>query len=807
MNMPDKSTKIETPNTSTPNKINIEKGIKRNPFKSIKTQIFFGIGILIFILLPLTGYHGYQQGKAGVERQIEQQTVGFANQVLDKINYHLTLASYAVNLTNNLAQKKIVEFKNRKEIIEYFYELKKTYAQFQNFYYGDEQGNFWMVPRQKPETELVYDPRVRPWYVKAMESDKFCWTDVYKFSSSRRPGITAAKKVLDQQKKPVGVVGVDIDLSALSIFLKKIKFSANGTSFILDSKGRFVAHPDMEKIEKTHKNKQILDMAAKVLENKESIRKTIKINNEMYFTAMVPHIEKRWVVCVLVPYSDFMSAISGMKDSFLIIFTISIFLGFILARYISSFISRPLENLLSMVKKIKEGDFEVRLTPKANDEIGALTIEFNEMISQLNQRMFQLSSLHNLGEMIKEIFDLPNLLNTITNNAAISMRSKKCSIALWSDASESFHIRTAIGFNEGGDKIVENLPGKTASPILMRVKELCQPILVSDITTDPRFSDIIDFQVKVSTDNSDNSFLAVPLIGREKFHGIMSVSKKENQGVYNEDDLKLLVILAGQIVTAIDNARLYEELLVRARFDKELEIAHNIQQRLLPSPAAAHSGVSIAANYIPAAEVSGDYFDFLYQDDDNLQFALGDVSGKGIPASMLMIMLRSLLRYEATHGKLNLDDTITKVNALLLKDIEPTMFVTLVYGNLNYNKMEFEYVNAGHCWPVIIHEDGTLTKLKQSSLLLGMFDGVIYESHKAKLKKGDILFIFSDGIEDVENENEEKMGIDPVLNMIVRNRHLGAPTISNEIVKMVELHKGNAKQFDDITYVVIKIQA
>jgi serine phosphatase RsbU (regulator of sigma subunit)/HAMP domain-containing protein len=793
-----KMTKIETPSN--------ENKFKRNPFKSIKTQIFFGIGILIFILLPLTGYHGYQSGKTGIESQIEQQTVGFANQALDKINYHLTLASYAVNLTNNLARKKIVKFKNPDEILQYFDELKKTYAQFQNFYYGDEQGNFWMVPRQKPETELVYDPRVRPWYVKAMISDKFCWTDVYKFSSSRRPGITAAKKVLSDNGEPLGVVGVDIDLSALSIFLKKIKFSKNGESFILDHKGRFVAHPNMDNIEQSHKNKEIISMSQSVLENKKLLTKSIVLNNEKYFAAMAPHVDKKWVVCVLIPYKDFMSAISGMKSSFLVIFTISIFLGFILARYISSFISKPLEELLFMVRKIKGGDFDIRIEPRADDEIGALALEFNEMISLLNQRMFQLSSLHNLGEMIKEIFDLPNLLNTIIHNAAISMRSKKCSIALWSEASESFHIRTAIGFNEGGDKIVENLPNNTASPILMRVKELHRPILVSDLTTDPRFSDIISFNLKCSDEKSDNSFLAVPLIGREKFHGIMSVSKKENQGVYNEDDLKLLVILAGQIVTAIDNAKLYEELLVRARLDKELEIAHNIQQRLLPPPPPAHANISMAANYIPAAEVSGDYFDFLFHDDNNLQFALGDVSGKGIPASMLMIMLRSLLRYEASMGKLNLGDTITKVNTLLLKDIEPTMFVTLIYGNLNYNKMEFEFVNAGHCWPVLVHEDGTITKLKESSLLLGMFENIQYSTRKAQMKKGDILFIFSDGIEDVENESEEKMGLDPVINMIVRNRHLGAPTISNEIVKMVEQHKGSAKQFDDITYVVIKIQ-
>ncbi|PKK90578.1 MAG: hypothetical protein CVV64_09480 [Candidatus Wallbacteria bacterium HGW-Wallbacteria-1] len=775
-------------------------------FFSIRYKVMAAMSALILILFPLTGYVAYMNGKSGVEAQIAQQTTGLALQTLDKINHHLALASYAVNLTNNLARSDVVRLKNGNEIIRFFQEMKRTYPQFQNFYFGDEEGNFWMVPQQKPEASILYDPRVRPWYQKAMRSENFCWTKVYIFSSTRRPGITAASMVRDNSGRTIGVVGIDIDLSSLSLFLKNMPIGKNGVAFILDSAGNYVAHPDMSLISTARKPDKVLSDAMDCLEGKKQMTGTIELNGRRFFAAHVPHLDKKWVVTVLVPYESFMGNIYNIRRSFAITFAAAILITILLGVYLTTYVTKPLTALVGLVKQVREGDLKGYIESSSNDEIGQLACQFNAMTEELSQRLFHLTTIHDLGKIVGEIFDLRNLLSQIVVNASHSMRSRRCSVAIWDQTQKRFSIKCAIGFKESEDHIVENMPLRGDSPILKKLRELCEPVIVNDITTDPRFSDIINMDIRLREPGQDLSFIAAPLMAHDKFLGVISVSEKMDSRPYNDEDLTLLVILSSQIVVAIDNANLYEELLLKARVDKELEIARNIQQRLLPPLPPSIPGLSISANYIPATEVSGDYYDFLAWDQDQLHMAVGDVSGKGIPASMMMVMLRSLLRYEASHGNLSLSEIMTKVNSLLLKDIDPSMFVTLVHAKLDLKTLNLNYVNAGHCYPCIIHEDGTISKLHSTGLLLGMFEQDDYAQENFQLKKGDILFMYSDGLEDLENEEEVKLGIEPVLNRIVQNRHLGAPTLSSEITALVNEYRCSARQFDDITYIILKIQ-
>lgn len=771
----------------------------------IKYRVLLHFAAVILVLFPATGFFAYQNGREAVETQIEQQTLSFASQTLEKVNNHLALAAHAVKLTNNLASSDVLRVRNPEDILRYFDEMKRTYPQFQSFYFGDEDGRFLMVPPQNPEAALIYDPRVRPWYVRAMESDSCCWTGVYLFSSSRRPGITAASRVLSPSGEPIGVVGVDIDLTSLSLFLKESILTPGAMSFILDSTGKYVAHPDMDMIGKEASDPIIRERVLACIDSRSVKTGVIELGGGKYFAAHAPHLDKKWVITVLVPYSDFMGSIENIRRSFTMTFAMAIILGALLSIYVSSHIYSPIVKLTALIKGLRTGDAKGRVETTAEDEIGELACEFNALSDDLSEKNFQLTSLHDLGKVVGDIFDLPSLLRNIVSNAARSMRSSRCSVALWNDREARFMIRTAVGFGGAAD-VVENIDTRGGADVLFRIRDLNEPLLVRDITTDPRFTGVPDMAARVREGMRDVSFVAAPLVAREKFLGIISVSGKEGSESFNEDDLRLLVILASQIVIAIDNANLYKENLLKARLDKELEIAHNLQQRLLPTAPPKIKGVSIASNYIPATEVSGDYYDFLGPDSDGLHFAVGDVSGKGIPASMLMIMVRSLLRYEIGRGDLSMASIMQKINNLLTRDIDPSMFITMVHGRLDLKTWELSYVNAGHCYPLIVHEDGSSEYLTSTGLLLGVFEEAAYGEKKIRLRKGDVLFVYSDGIEDVQNPADEKLGLEAVASTVIKNRHLGAPTINQELINLVEEYRNGALQFDDITYIIIKVQ-
>lgn len=771
----------------------------------IKYRVLLHFAAVILILFPATGYFAYQNGRSAVETQMERQTLSFASQTLEKVNNHLALAAHAVKLTNNLASSEVLRVRNPEEILRYFDEMKRTYPQFQSFYFGDEEGRFLMVPPQNPEAAIIYDPRVRPWYVRAMESDSCCWTNVYLFSSSRRPGITAASRVISPAGDPIGVVGVDIDLTSLSLFLKESILTPGSRAFILDSSGKYVAHPDMDMIGKDASDPVILERILTCLDSRIVTTGMVELDGEKFFAAHAPHLEKKWVITVLVPYADFIGSIENIRRSFTMTFAMAIILGALLSFYVSNNISSPIVKLIYLIKNLRTGSAKCRIETGANDEIGELENEFNALSDELSEKNFQLTSLHDLGKVVGDIFDLPSLLRNIVTNAARSMRSTRCSVALWNDKAGRFMIRTAVGFGETGD-LIENVDTRGGSEVLFRIRDLNEPLLIRDITTDPRFTGVSDMAARVREGMKDVSFVASPLKARDKFLGIISVSGRDGGEAFNEDDLRLLVILASQIVIAIDNANLYKDNLLKARLDKELEIAHNLQQRLLPVAPPKITGLSIASNYIPATEVSGDYYDFLGPDADILHFAVGDVSGKGIPASMLMIMVRSLLRYEIGRGDLPMPAIMQKINNLLTRDIDPSMFITMIHGRLDLKTRELCYVNAGHCYPLLVHENGTGEYLKSTGLLLGVFEEAAYVEIKVQLKKGDVLFVYSDGIEDVENPAEKKLGLETVASTVVKNRHLGAPTINQELISLVENYRNGALQFDDITYMIIKVQ-
>ena len=298
------------------------------------------------------------------------------------------------------------------------------------------------------------------------------------------------------------------------------------------------------------------------------------------------------------------------------------------------------------------------------------------------------------------------------------------------------------------------------------------------------------------------SLLSVPMIIKGKMIGILSLFNKESSDGFNEADQRLLTIIAGQSASVIENSRLFEEEKQLLQIQQEIQVAREIQKNLLPKEIPSINGYDISAMNIPAREVGGDYYDVIKISESKTAIALGDVSGKGLPAAMLMANLQATLRGQLQFCNCP-RECIKRANNLLFKSTEITKFVTLFFGILDTEKNSLTYCNAGHNVPIFLQRDKKI-ELNTGGILLSCIEDINYEEEEIKFEEGSTLVVFSDGITEAMNDKDEEFG-DERLGKILRENIKASPQrMIENILNAVHLHAGNTLQSDDITALVIK---
>ncbi|MFQ5675879.1 MAG: GAF domain-containing SpoIIE family protein phosphatase [bacterium] len=324
-----------------------------------------------------------------------------------------------------------------------------------------------------------------------------------------------------------------------------------------------------------------------------------------------------------------------------------------------------------------------------------------------------------------------------------------------------------------------------------------KPLMISDFSKDATF--------KSSHEKVQNikSILSVPLLCKGSLIGVLNLFNKKVEREFSKDDQRLLSIIASQSAQVIENARLYEQEKQLLQFEQELEMARSIQGRLLPKEFPNLKGFDVAGVSYAAKEVGGDYYDFIDLGNGKLGIALGDVSGKGIPAALLMANLQATLRNQAlSHG--STVECVEKANHFLYLNTESNKFATLFYGVLDCKKGSFNYVNAGHNFPYHLLNNGRFNVLETGGLLVGMLPDSTYEQEKIQVSKGEVVVIYSDGITEAESESDELFGEERLQRIIKESKELGSADIMNRIYEEIKAFQGDRKQTDDITLVVIK---
>ncbi|MGH2451962.1 MAG: ATP-binding SpoIIE family protein phosphatase [Candidatus Limnocylindria bacterium] len=335
-----------------------------------------------------------------------------------------------------------------------------------------------------------------------------------------------------------------------------------------------------------------------------------------------------------------------------------------------------------------------------------------------------------------------------------------------------------------------------SDPILGYFQQASGPVALDDLQLDsPAVRDLRAAGVK----------LVVPLISQGELIGLLNLGPRLSEQEYSSDDRQLLEKLASQAAPAVRVAQLVREqeadVRARERIDQELRVAQLIQQQFLPKQLPRLQGWHVAAFYRAAQEVGGDFYDFFDLPDGKIGIVVGDVTGHGVPAALVMATTRSLIRSDAPRLA-SPSGVLERANDFLGADIPANMFVTCLYAILDPASGTLRFANAGHDLPYVRRSDGSVIELRATGMPLGAMPGMRYDEKQATLGPGDVLLLHSDGVAEAHGPGREMFGFPRMRELMAG--HTGGQELIDGLLEALHRFTGEAwEQEDDITLVTL----
>jgi len=297
------------------------------------------------------------------------------------------------------------------------------------------------------------------------------------------------------------------------------------------------------------------------------------------------------------------------------------------------------------------------------------------------------------------------------------------------------------------------------------------------------------------------SVMVAPLISHGQMLGLLYVDRLSAAGPrFVEEDLEVLTGMAAHMALALHSAQLRESLLRQSRTEQELAAAYEVQKRFLPRGVPKLAGFSFVAHYNPCRDVGGDLYDFITFDDAHLGIVIGDVSGKGFAAAIVMAWVASQLR-EAAHQERNPSDVLARVNTSLIEAHQDDLFVTLIYGVLDRLSMTYRFCNAGHVPPMLRRKDGSVQIVEQGTgLPVGVVADTLYEERRIAMEQGDVLLMVTDGVTEAMNPGRRMFGTANLAGAVAQSMPSATGMVSDVLAALREF-VGRENQYDDITIV------
>jgi sigma-B regulation protein RsbU (phosphoserine phosphatase) len=338
--------------------------------------------------------------------------------------------------------------------------------------------------------------------------------------------------------------------------------------------------------------------------------------------------------------------------------------------------------------------------------------------------------------------------------------------------------------------------------IVGRVWQTREPVCLTDLANAPELAALR------GTSLGATSVMVTPLLYGKQNMGVLALGNGPMSAPFTPSDFVVFKSIAEQSAFALYNAIIYSEANEKKRLDHDLEIARDIQRILLPSEAPVIDGFEISGINIPARQVSGDYFDYIKVDDERLGIAIADVSGKGVPASIIMAICRSVLRSQAT-GNPSPADVLQKVNRQLYPDIKEDMFISMAYVILDRARNTMMLSRAGHDAPLLYQRaTESVTPIKPPGMVVGIDSGSVFDritgNFALSLEQGDCLLLYTDGVTEALDANGDEFGFDRMIQCVRASASSGAPAMITRLIDELRSFVGAQPQNDDITLIAIR---
>jgi sigma-B regulation protein RsbU (phosphoserine phosphatase) len=405
--------------------------------------------------------------------------------------------------------------------------------------------------------------------------------------------------------------------------------------------------------------------------------------------------------------------------------------------------------------------------------------------------------LAEIGREVASVLDLPELLSRIGQLARRVIDYRTFGILLLNEQTKELEMKVAVQY---GEKVA--LPTVPLGEGLVGYAALHrEPVLVPDVSKDPRYIKVVD---------DVRSEMAIPMLLKDRCIGVFDLESPDLDR-FTKRDVEILTLLASQAAVAIENARLYEEVSANeARLEKELQFAKRVQAALLPSQLPKRlKGVDIAASFASARELGGDFHDFLMPDSHTLIVALGDVSGKGVPAALYSVFAGELVRGRSFRRRFLPERSspgavLMSINTILHERQLEEYYCTLCYAVFDLKRRTVTLANSGLPYPIRAHGH-TCAQIELPGVPLGSFFGVTYDEVSFPLASNDLFVFCSDGVSEAMNSRFEEFTAARLIDVVSRTRDLTAREIVHAIVEAVAEHRAGHPPNDDTTVVVLKL--
>jgi len=421
-------------------------------------------------------------------------------------------------------------------------------------------------------------------------------------------------------------------------------------------------------------------------------------------------------------------------------------------------------------------------------------------IKSLAAQVERLSLIHLINEKFHYSIEIEKLMPIVMGEVVLAIGAAGGSFWLIDSTAENIVCRFGAGDGEGlvdsSLKLGEGLAGWVA--------QNKEAVIVEDVAKDNRWAGHTKDSGLEPIETT--SLMCAPLMVKGESLGVITVANKSE--AFTADDLDLLSSLANTAGLAIKNAKLVEEVKVAERLARDMELAASIQKSLLPAqpPPVAH--VDLAGICVPAKNVGGDYYDYFLMENGHLGICIADVSGHNVGSALMMAITRQALRFESKHQS-SISKVLKETNCSIYDDLTNAgLFITAFFASYDPEVRTLSWANGGHNLPILYRASKQeIDLLDAEGMILGMLDDVEYEEHRTELKAGDILFLYTDGITEGKNESGEMFGEDRLYQEVKQNAHLSAQELLDHIFETIRNWGGNVEQYDDITAVVMKVEA